>query len=83
MKREAIANLLKEDVICVHFTKKDGTHRTMKCTLKADLLPVVESTATSTRKQPENSLAVFDLEANGWRSFVIDSVKCISFNTGV
>jgi len=83
MKREAIVDLLKDDVVCVHFTKKDGTLRTMKCTLKSDLLPVVEVTSTSTRKQPENSLAVFDLEANGWRSFIVDSVKCISFNTGV
>lgn len=83
MKRDAIASLLKNDVLCVHFTKKDGTLRTMKCTLKDDLLPVVESTGTSTRKQSENTLSVFDLESNGWRSFVIDSVKCISFNTGV
>lgn len=64
----------------VTFTKKDGTERVMNCTLRADLLPAVEiKEDKAPRKQNESALAVYDLEANGWRSFTVSSVKRVEF----
>lgn len=64
--------------VTVVFTKADGTERTMKCTLDPALLPkqeVKESTDKPARKHNENILPVYDVEAEGWRSFRIKSIK--------
>lgn len=64
----------------VTFTKKDGTERVMKCTLRADMLPAVEiKEDKAPRKQNDSALAVYDLEAQGWRSFTISAVKRVEF----
>lgn len=81
MNYENTKRTLKENVCIVTFTKKDGTDRTMKCTLKSDLLPaIVEQSETEKKERAENTsvLAVFDLEADGWRSFRLDSVKTLT-----
>ena len=57
------------------FTKADGSERTMKCTLKADLLPVVEiKEGVKVKVENPEVLSVWDLESEGWRSFRIDSI---------
>ena len=62
------------------FTKKDGTERAMKCTLRTDALPVQEiKEDKAPRKQSTTSIAVYDIEANGWRSFTINTVKRVEF----
>jgi hypothetical protein len=68
-----IQSLLKTNVCKVVFEKLDGSERTMICTLKEDLLPtVVES---KTNKTPnEKVMPVWDIEAQSWRSFRVDSV---------
>lgn len=68
---------LKYGPTTVTFTKKDGTERTMNCTLKEDLLP--KSIAESKTKKSNESIAVFDLEKNEWRAFRWDSIKTVSF----
>lgn len=74
-QREQLKNLLKENVLSVVFLKKDGTERTMLCTLKPDLLPVQETTEdTKERKENLDILQVYDTENNGWRSFRLDSI---------
>ena len=75
-----LATLLKSTEATVSFIKKDGTERVMRCTLNPDLLPlpkVNESKVTTRpeRKKSDTSLAVYDLDAQGWRSFVITSIK--------
>jgi hypothetical protein len=77
-----LKNLLKESVVTVVFTKVDGSEREMKATLKEDLLPVVEKTDTTKpeRKKSDEVLAVFDTEAEGWRSFRWDSIVSIRFD---
>ena len=81
--RNWISGVLKETVVTVTFTKKDGSERVMKCTLDPDVLPKVEITENKKEKAvPENSLAVYDIEARGWRSFIIKSVKTIEFTLG-
>ena len=64
----------------VTFTKKDGTERVMRCTLRPDALPVQEVTESKEpRKTSDSTLSVYDLEANGWRSFTIRAVKRVEF----
>jgi len=66
---------LHNEVYTVSFTKKDGTVRNMKCTLRADYLPSkTESESTGTKKVNPDVLAVWDLEKSEWRSFRKDSV---------
>lgn len=65
----------------VIFTKKDGTERIMNCTLQAERLPKVEVKEDKVpRKQNTDTLAVYDLDNQGWRSFTIKSVKSITFD---
>jgi hypothetical protein len=64
----------------ITFTKKDGTERVMNCTLRGDMLPVVEiKEDKAPRKQNDSVLSVYDLDAQGWRSFTINAVKRVSF----
>ena len=57
------------------FTKADGSERTMKCTLKSDLLPVVEiKEGAKVKVENPEVLSVWDLDNKGWRSFKIDSI---------
>lgn len=75
-----LKGLLTVQPATITFMKKDGTERVMKCTLRSDLLPAVEiKEDKAPRKQNDSALAVYDLEANGWRSFTVASVKCVSF----
>ena len=64
----------------VTFTKSDGTERVMNCTLRGDMLPVVEiKEDKAPRKQNDSVLSVYDLDAQGWRSFTVNTVKRVSF----
>jgi len=73
--KEAIQTFLKENITSVLFKKKDGTERTMKCTLKTDILPTYErKEGEPAKKKSDESLAVWDLEKESWRSFRIDSI---------
>lgn len=63
----------------VTFTKADGTERQMVCTLNPELIPEDkipkgERTITSTE-----TLRVFELGLNEWRSFRMDSVVDVLF----
>jgi hypothetical protein len=72
--RESIDKQLVE----VTFRKKDGEIRIMTCTTNLDLIPpsawpknkIVLSEATK-----ERTMRVYDLNAQGWRSFVVDNVQ--------
>ena len=73
--------LLKQYVCTVIFTKKDGSIRKMICTLKEDILPLQtdleEQISKKTSIRNSSSIAAFDLESKGWRSFLPENV--ISF----
>ena len=77
--REEISHILKNNIVSVEFTKSDGTHRVMKCTLVSTIIPAmsISEESTSTKKvrafNPD-VLPVWDLDNSGWRSFRIDSV---------
>jgi hypothetical protein len=80
-----LKELLQNSVSTVVFTKVDGTEREMNCTLLAEYLPeqpVTEKqqllTEGLTRAENPNTLSVWDLDSNGWRSFRIDSIKSVT-----
>ena len=77
-------DLLHERVVGVTFTKKDGTERVMQATLSENFIPEATNTENSatTRKKSDEALAVWDIEAEGWRSFRWDSIKSVNFSLG-
>lgn len=84
MNYQTLKTTLQEAVCIVDFTKVNGENRLMKCTLLQDQIPeqkpLEETLETGFSPKPVNEsvLAVWDLEANGWRSFRIDSVNSIT-----
>ena len=79
---DRLKTIMREQEIKITFTKKDGTERVMRCTLDPAKLPVQESTETNAnRKVSTETMAVFDLDVQGWRSFTKKSVKCVDFTT--
>jgi hypothetical protein len=82
--------MLKEHVITVSFTKKDGTDRIMVCTTNEALIPKkihatntdnpIDFPTTKSRAENLNTMSVYDLEKGDWRSFTLKSVKSITFN---
>ena len=74
--KDQLKEFLRNGVLDIHFIKKDGTDRVMKCTLKPELLPVQTDLEehTTNRKENPDVLAVWDVENEGWRSFRVDSV---------
>jgi hypothetical protein len=81
--RKWLLGLLETEVVEIEFTKKDGTDRVMKCTLQEDYLPEVDGVIVFEKDRwKKDSLAVFDIEKEGWRSFRWDSVKAVRFTLG-
>ena len=82
---DELKSILVEDTVVVNFTKNDGSNRVMRCTLNPKLIPEstsVKSTNTKTvRYNSGEVLPVFDLDANGWRSFRYDSINSVEKET--
>ncbi len=54
----------------------------MRCTLDPNKLPVKENMETNSQRKVNNdTMAVFDLDAQGWRSFTKKTVKTVDFTT--
>lgn len=82
-KHYDMKQILQNNVAMVVFTKSDGTEREMKCTLLPEYLPSMPNNGQQllqedlTANQNLTTISAWDLEANAWRSFRIDSVKNI------
>lgn len=72
--KQSVAELARENVIRVTFTKSDGTERIMVCSLMNQYLPPIMEDAEVITKDNPNVLAVMDLQARSWRSFRINSI---------
>ena len=86
--RDWLLGLLKEREVVVTFTKKDGEERKMTSTLNFSLIPEEFHPKTQVdtnqlelefEKVP-TSLAVYDVNAKGWRSFLWANVKQVEFS---
>ena len=77
--RLGIKDILKQHILNVVFTKRDGTIRKMDCTLRENYLPIQETPYTGYSK-PDNldTVAVWDVKNEAWRSFRLDSVISIT-----
>jgi hypothetical protein len=85
---DRLKTILSEQEIKITITKKGGAARVMRCTLEASKLPVHETNTDNPidfpetkRKVSTDTMAVFDLDVQGWRSFTKKSVKCVDFTT--
>jgi hypothetical protein len=76
-----VVHMLHHNVVTVKFIKLNGEERVMKCTLLPEYLPAtvsVEGRTLVNEDDGRNNVAVWDIDAAGWRSFRVDSVKTIS-----
>lgn len=77
MTKTELLNQLASGVTTVTFTKKDGSLRTMKCTRSPSVIPNEHQPKGETQVVTEetDNIRVFDVEANGWRSFNFSAMK--------
>lgn len=83
--RDELLDALRNCVLDVTFTKADGSERTMKCTLIQEMIPEEMKPVSKplaegeTPKEPNfESIRVFDIEKQAWRSFRLDSIIEVS-----
>jgi hypothetical protein len=81
MSKLDLVQQLFENIVTVNFIKVNGEERIMKCTLKEDYLPErleIESKDLiwdDKKNMSKESLSVWDVEAEGWRSFRWNNLK--------
>jgi len=73
---------LKKNVMRVTFTKVNGEERVMRCTLHDSVLPEQPISGIK-KKENQDTLSVWDLDNDGWRSFRLDSIKEMKVIEGV
>ena len=78
-ERDAVIRDLRQNVIEVTFIKVNGEQRVMRCTLDPQYLPPnydpQHLDEQHKKKENLNTIAAWDLNAQGWRSFRVDSVQ--------
>jgi exonuclease I len=83
LNKETLKEHLTKCVAEITFNKVDGSTRTMYCTLMSDYLPeqnaIDEDIRHIPRKDNDNTLAVWDMDNKGWRSFRIDSITNVNY----
>ena len=76
-EREDIVQALSENVCEVNFNKVDGSVRKMFCTLNPSIMNIDSDGGITKAKSKEANLDIvrcFDVKAQGWRSFRVESV---------
>ena len=80
--REDIIERLINNEVVVTFNKINGDERVMTCTLQKDKLPAATKADPLSQKKirdiNEKVVSVWDLNAEGWRSFRVDNVTSIT-----
>jgi hypothetical protein len=78
MKPIQMVSALRQGVCNVKFTKVDGEHRDMDCTLNFSRIPsdkVPKTLQEATELSEQSALRVFDVNKGEWRSFRIANVN--------
>lgn len=78
--KHQLKEFCQNGIVTVVFTKTDGSERTMRATLLPEYVNNGKTLLQENEnKRPENPnvLAVWDVDANGWRSFRIDSIEVV------
>lgn len=79
---EVLKERLKTEVLTLHYTKKDGNTRLMTCTLIPEYLPVPKENAVP-RDPSTTVLPVWDVEADAWRSVIVENITNIDYPVGL
>ena len=74
LSKSNIKNMLDTGIVNVKFKKVDGSERLMRCTLIKEIIKEYEKKTENTRPVSEDTLSVWDVEKDGWRSFRYDSI---------
>ncbi len=80
-KRATLVEGLKKNLVKVVFTKVNGDERIMNCTLHDSVLP--EPITETKKKVNPDTISVWDIDNDGWRSFRVDSIKEFKIVSGV
>jgi hypothetical protein len=72
-----LSSVLMTSNLTITFQKKDGSSRVMNATLNESIVPKYEKKTEKEKVKTKDTLAVFDLDKNEWRSFRLDSIKQI------
>ena len=78
--RKFILSVLKTNILTVEFKKKDGTLRTMNCTLAEDKVGTYEKKTDKVKTSNIETCPVFDTDISEWRSFRYDSLVSFKFD---
>ena len=77
-----LKEMLHNGVVSIVFEKADGTIREMNCTLNPTEMPpqllTEQQNAARVRNENPDLLAVWDVDANGWRSFNVSKVRKVN-----
>ena len=75
--QEDLNKQLRESILVVTFNKLNGDERVMTCTKDFKIIP--ESHRPKTDKEPpEGNVTVWDINAEGWRSFKYNRVTKVT-----
>ena len=78
MTRNEMMEMLQASTCQVDFTKVNGDTRNMTCTLREDIIPTPTKSDPITQKKvrsvSEEVIPVWDVKAEGWRLFRVNSV---------
>lgn len=75
MTIEQMRELLRTNVVEVHFTKADGSTRVMLASTNPMYIPDYDPEAEPNNPWSDEVLRVMDTELGEWRSFRLDSVQ--------
>jgi|LakMenE01Jun11ns_1017448.scaffolds.fasta_scaffold9890242_1 hypothetical protein len=84
--KECVKYCLENGTVNISFLKLDGTSREMKCTLDTSLIPQIEKSVDTPKKERiinENVLPVYDLDNSAWRSFSWDRLTSLTINFNI
>lgn len=77
--KEELITQLKRGIVVVKFLKKDESERVMIATLDPKLLPERDACITQEYAvKNTNQIRVYDVEAEDWRSFLLDRIISVT-----
>lgn len=78
--RDGLIDMLRNNIVVVTFTKVNGDERVMTCTLVSEHIPNAPTTNGEVvlKESKNQTISVWDTNAQGWRSFRVENVKSIS-----
>jgi hypothetical protein len=72
-----VKQILSKGLSRITFYKLDGTLREMTCTRDTTIIPADQVRTESNRSESSTAVPVYDVENDGWRSFVLENLVSI------